>query len=76
MNTNMFLDYPDILTVAQVRKILGGHTSKQLVYRMLKNGYFIYVKLGKEYRITKASVIAYLTANASFYSEREEKDVK
>lgn len=71
----MLNTYPDILTTAQVRTILGGRTSRQLVYRMLKNGDFKYIKLGREYRITKASIIDYFSANTSFSERMEEKDV-
>lgn len=75
---NIFQSYPDVLTVAQVRSMLGGKTSKRLVYRLLGDGSLTARKIGRSYRILKASVIAYLdSADASFaLKETRNKDVK
>ena len=73
---NIFQSYPDVLTVTEVRLMLGGRTSKRLVYRLLGDGSLISRKIGREYRVTKESVIAYLTsADTSLCPEnRRQKD--
>lgn len=56
----MFEKYPDVVSVPELCKMLGG-ISKKLAYKMLANGDIYSVKVGRSYKIPKISVIAYLT---------------
>ncbi len=56
----MFEKYPDVVSVPELCKMLGG-ISKKLAYKMLANGDIYSVKVGRSYKIPKVSVIAYLT---------------
>ena len=49
--TLMFTDYPDIVNLDQMRKMLGG-ISNTLAYRMLREK--------REYKIPKVNVIKYM----------------
>jgi len=54
----MFPDYPDIVTVAQLQKMLG--ISRHLAYDLIHDGYIACVKISNTYKIPKASVINYV----------------
>ncbi len=55
----MFTDYPDLVNVQQLTKMLGiGIT---LAYKLIKTNTIIAVKVGREYKIPKRNVIEYLT---------------
>ena len=54
----MFADYPDILTVAQLQKIL--HISRQLSYELINSGQIWAFKVGNSFRIPKVSVIDFV----------------
>lgn len=54
----MFPNYPDILTVTELREMLG--ISRHLAYKLLGDGYITAVKIGSAYRISKVSVINYV----------------
>ena len=56
----MFEKYPDVVSVPELCKMLGG-ISKKLAYKMLANGEIFSVKVGRSYKIPKVSVISYLT---------------
>ena len=56
----MFEKYPDVVSVPELCKMLGG-ISKKLAYRLLANGDIYSVKVGRTYKIPKISVIDYLT---------------
>lgn len=64
MNNNyyksMFKKYPDIVNVKELQIMLGG-ISKKLVYYLLQNKIIKSIKIGRQYKITKADVILYLT---------------
>jgi excisionase family DNA binding protein len=54
----MFREYPDVLTVPNVQKILRiGHNT---VYSLILSGKLYALKVGKSYRIPKVKVIDYL----------------
>ena len=53
----MFTDYPDIVTVEQLKSMLG--ISQHTAYKMLDNGSISAIKVGKVYRIPKLNVIKY-----------------
>ena len=55
----MFTEYPDLVDIVQLRKMLGiGIT---LAYRLVRNNTIPSIKVGREYKIPKRNVIAYLT---------------
>lgn len=54
----MFTSYPDLLTIVQLKEILGiGIT---LAYRLVRDNTIRALKIGREYKIPKANVISYL----------------
>lgn len=57
--TLMFTDYPDIVNLVQMRKMLGG-ISNTLAYRMLREKKIKSKKVGREYKIPKVNVIKYV----------------
>lgn len=59
--TLMFTDYPDIVNLMQMRKMLGG-ISNTLAYRMLREKKINSKKVGREYKIPKVNVIKYMMA--------------
>ena len=54
----MFANYPDIVTVKQLREMLG--ISRQLAYKLIGNGEIQAVKIGTSLKIPKISVINYV----------------
>ena len=62
----MFPEYPDIVTVTQLRQMLG--ISRQLAYDLINDGYIQGVKIGNAFKITKVNVINYVM------EERREKN--
>ena len=59
--TLMFTDYPDIVNLVQMRKMLGG-ISNTLAYRMLREKKIKSKKVGREYEIPKVNVTKYMMA--------------
>ena len=57
--TLMFTDYPDIVNLDQMRKMLSG-ISNTLAYRMLREKKIKSKKVGREYKIPKVNVIKYV----------------
>ena len=55
----MFTNYPDIINIEQMRKMLGG-ISNTLAYRMLREKKIKSKKVGREYKIPKVNVIKYM----------------
>ena len=58
----MFSEYPDIVTVPQMCKMLGG-ISLKTGYRLLKKGEIESISIGRIYRIPKISILQYLGLN-------------
>lgn len=56
--TLMFPDFPDIVIVAQLQKMLG--ISRQLTYKLIGYGYIPGVKIGNAFRVPKVNVINYV----------------
>ena len=55
----MFTSYPDLVNINQLKEMLGiGIT---LAYRLVRNNTIQSLKVGRQYKIPKRSVIAYLT---------------
>ena len=59
----MFEKYPDVVSVPELCKMLGG-ISKKLAYKMLANGEIFSVRVGRSYKIPKVSVIDYVTGQS------------
>lgn len=55
----MFRDYPDVVTVEQMCKMLGGISIKT-GYRLLKDGIIKSFVVGRRYRIPKLYIFEYL----------------
>ena len=55
----MFENYPDVVEVDDLRKMLGG-ISKKLAYRLLSDQEIRSVRVGRDYKIPKICVIEYL----------------
>ena len=53
----VFKDYPDVLDVKQVSKLLG--VSTKTVYRLVHEGELASLKIGREFRIPKVNVMKY-----------------
>ena len=58
-NQRMFEDYPDVVEVDDLRRMLGG-ISRKLAYRLLANQEIKSVRIGRTYKIPKLCVIEYL----------------
>ena len=56
---SMFENYPDVVEVGDLRKMLGG-ISKKLAYRLLSDQEIRSVRVGRTYKIPKICVIEYL----------------
>lgn len=56
----MFENYPDVVNVEDLCKMLGG-ISRKLAYRLLTNGEIKSVRIGRAYRIPKTCIIEYLS---------------
>jgi len=56
--TMMFPEYPDIVTVAQLQKMLG--ISRHLAYDLISGGYIRGIKIGNAFKVPKVSVINYV----------------
>ena len=60
----MFTSYPDILSIDDLRVMLGKKNKKlgiTTAYKLLRNNQIFSMKVGREYRIPKISVIEYVT---------------
>lgn len=55
----MFTNYPDIVNIEQMRKMLGG-IGVTLAYKLLKQRKIKSMKIGREYKIPKSCIIQYL----------------
>ncbi|OUQ34843.1 helix-turn-helix domain-containing protein [Faecalibacterium sp. An122] len=56
---SMFENYPDVVEVEDLRKMLGG-ISKRLAYKLLAEQEIRSVRVGRAYKIPKICVIEYL----------------
>lgn len=57
-NQRMFEDYPDVVEVDDLRRMLGG-ISRKLAYRLLADQEIKSVRIGRTYKIPKLCVIEY-----------------
>ena len=51
-------EYPDIMDVKQVSKLLG--VSTKTVYNLIRDGSLLSIKVGREFRIPKVNVMRYV----------------
>jgi len=58
MDDNLFSEYPDVVTVKQLTKMLN--IGRNAAYSLLKSGDIKTIRLGKRYIIPKKSVIEYV----------------
>lgn len=56
---DIFDSYPDVVTVEQLREMLGN-IGRTLAYNLLKENEIESFKLGRNYRILKSKIIEYL----------------
>ena len=56
--TMMFREYPDVVTVSQMSKMLG--ISEKSAYRLLKENCIEHFKIGRTYKIPKLHIFSYL----------------
>ena len=65
-NTNniqeLFTNYPDILSVSQLMELL--QIGKVLAYKLIVNKKIKALKIGREYKIIKQSVIDYINGRS------------
>lgn len=73
----MFPDYPDIVTTAQLREMLG--ISRRLAYQLINDGSIPGVLIGNAYKIPKANIICFVmnqkqgeAKNLVFFSHAED----
>lgn len=57
MKNELFEEYPDIVDIKQMMKMLG--IGRMLEYKILKSGEVDYRKVGRDYRISKQSIQNY-----------------
>ena len=55
---NVFKEYPDVLDAKQVSTLLG--VSTKVVYRLLRDGSIVSLKIGREFRVPKVNVMKYI----------------
>ena len=58
LNHNIFCNYPDAMTLAQFAECLN--ISTKLASRLIRDGKLFAKKVGREYRISKSSVIEFV----------------
>jgi excisionase family DNA binding protein len=58
----LFTDYPDVVNIRQMCKMLGG-ISEKTGYRLLHGGSISFFTIGRSIRISKLSVIDYLACS-------------
>ena len=56
---NMLKNYPDVLKIKDMREVLGGISTKT-GYKLLRENKIESIKVGREYCITKISVVDFL----------------
>ena len=57
----MYPDYPDIVTVPQLQKMLG--ISRELAYKLVRENEIHGIKIGNALRVPKVNVINYVLSD-------------
>ena len=65
---NMFLQYPDVVTIQQVMEMLN--IGKNKAYELIQNGTIQTVRIGKKYIIPKVAVIQFLSIAIKIISSK------
>ena len=60
-NANVFSNYPDAMSLKDVARLLD--ISTKLASHLVRSGDIFGVKVGREYRVAKSSVIRYIKGN-------------
>ena len=60
--TMMFPEYPDIVDVAELQKMLG--VSRHLAYDLINDGTIRGLKIGNAFKVPKINVINYLLSES------------
>ena len=60
MESPMFSEYPDVITVEQLMEML--HIVKNAAYSLLKIGEIRTIRIGRRYIIPKQSIITYISS--------------
>lgn len=60
MESPMFSEYPDVITVEQLMEML--HIGKNAAYALLKSGEIRTIRIGRRYIIPKRSIITYISS--------------
>lgn len=63
----VFKEYPDCVGVQDLQKMLGIKRTKS--YELLKTGTIKSIKIGKDYKISKLNIIAYLYGGEQIWQE-------
>lgn len=63
----MFTNYPDCVSVKELAEMLGIKRTKS--YELLKKGTIKSIKIGKDYKISRYNVIAYLVGEEQVWQE-------
>ena len=76
LNTNevyhlMFADFPDVVNVKEMCKMLGNIGVKT-AYELLQNNQIKAFKIGREYRIPKICIIEYLLTNEKIFEQENQ----
>lgn len=56
--SEIFKDYPDVVSVEQLMEML--QIGQVLAYKLVKSGAIKARKIGREYKIPKVNIVAYL----------------
>ena len=71
LKANIFANYPDAMSLADLSKALG--ISTKLASRLVRSGEIFGVKVGREYRIAKTSVMEYIEDRRTPYPTKRRK---
>ena len=71
LRANIFANYPDAMSLTDLSKALG--ISTKLASRLVRSGEIFGVKVGREYRIAKTSVMEYIEDRRTPYPTRRKK---
>ena len=71
IRANIFANYPDAMSLTDLSKALG--ISTKLASRLVRSGEIFGVKVGREYRVAKTSVMEYIEDARVAYPKRRKK---
>ena len=71
LRANIFANYPDAMSLTDLAGALG--ISTKLASRLVRSGEIFGVKVGREYRVAKTSVMEYIEDARVAYPKRRKK---